>query len=278
MKYAPLLIKKILEHPNKAEEIVRENISNEQFRDLIYMIKNPFIKFPFKQLYYKPSNRLLQLNLHNEFKEIAKYAMMLSIPQQQIENFLSSCDVHAQEIYAKILTNSIDIPISIRRLNRILPNFIPHYDVKRVKITNKPIINSTLQIVPRGQRIFLVKHNEDVFITTPRYNFVNLPDVYKTLWRLPNDNYLLYGVKTKDKIVLQAQIKMNSKFDTTNNLVYYTIFKKQLSKYFDIPKLQIKFTENISLPTILDEIQSESNDNYHIYFLRNTQLYFYKGE
>jgi hypothetical protein len=239
MKYEVLLFKQLEKLETKKEQIeyIKNNLNNENFKELLRIYFVPFYKTKKHIFYPSVQGRLLQKPQHELFKirffELIKYDKV-----KDMTEFLNTCDIHAQEVYTKILNNTLKIKLKLKDVKDILD--LPYYP--DIEFTKDNLENVRYEYHNYTNLVIFTKHNMNIWLNLrsiyyKRYKWLNNREIEKVIKKIPV-NFQLVGFSSGEKVSI-SMVRYKYEEDnfeaTLNGFRFYYQFKDLLRKFFELP-------------------------------------------
>jgi DNA ligase-1 len=223
---------------NHLQDILKENENNEDLKDLLFFLYNPYI---ITGLSSKKINKVLNIkdrkSEYNTFKDICEYLKVNYTGKDEniavVQNFIKNQPIEYQEIYKKIFTKELKLGITAKTVNKVWGHFIPDFNVMLAekywdrlneleKENPKIILTQKLD----GIRCLGVVNNKNVILYSRQGQMIEgLKDIENELSKCENGIYdgelLKNDINKHSKDIYRDTVTIvNSKQDYKKNIIF----------------------------------------------------------
>jgi len=235
MRYTIQLINDLanLTGKNAKQEFIRVNSDNSQFLELLKYAFDPYKVYGIKKVEYTKSNINAKIDNHKEFINLLEYLMENNtndVIRQQVTTFINKCDALSQPVYSAILSKKLTIGVTGHTINKALEReFIPLFKAMKPYSYSGEVLTLPTHAQEKmdGVRCIIRKLDGKVDAFTYNGSKLVLPNIFKSLTKLPTDNFVLdsellnSGNRLKTTGIVNKILKGNKEPDLDKSLDVY---------------------------------------------------------
>lgn len=151
MGYTDILVLQAITGANDKQKFIKDHAGDENFRNFLYYALNPLLSYNLSEATLRKEDTSIPNTEYRPFKDIFECCEYLSrlrglddATVRQVKMFLNATPEDARELYIKLLSKTLRLGVTAKTVNKIIPNFIPEWEVQQAyPIEKYPIKEGT---------------------------------------------------------------------------------------------------------------------------------------